>query len=126
MTARCPTCDQEGCRSFALRDLPVTHVKVCADDDCHAHRVDWRARALAAEAERSEIIALVSPSSDQSLPDAVRDLCAYVEELRPAAAKWAAVAPLIERLREADASFSANDSTVDAIDAILAATEATP
>ena len=50
-TDRCPTCDREACPSFALRDRPWSHAKVCADDDCHAHCVDWRAKFFAAESD---------------------------------------------------------------------------
>ena len=75
---RCPTCDREECPmignggEYAALDLA----------DCRHHRVDWRARALAAEAALDEIARLVSPSADQSVVDAVRDLCEHVDELR--------------------------------------------
>jgi len=84
-----------------------------APADCHAHRVDWRARAIAAEAERSEIVSLVSPSSDQSLPDAVRELCEHVEDLRDDAQQW----------RNAVAgSQEPGDPVIRAIAALLACT----
>ena len=52
---RCPTCDREGCPTLQ----PTEHIEASrgdcpacvAFDDCYAHRVDWRARALAAEAD---------------------------------------------------------------------------
>lgn len=84
---RCPTCD----RPRAGEDA-ASHDDGCVCDLClsvcwrswggQCTEVDWPTRALAAEAERSAILALVSPSSDQSLPDAVRELCEQVEELR--------------------------------------------
>lgn len=56
---RCPTCDREGCP--ALRGATWL-IEACAcggfdcylcrnQHDCEAHRVDWRARALAADAD---------------------------------------------------------------------------
>jgi hypothetical protein len=53
--ANCPTCDREGCPTLQ----PTEHIEASrgdcpacvAFDDCYAHRVDWRARALAAEAD---------------------------------------------------------------------------
>jgi len=89
---RCPTCDREGCGYHERRDEPWCLTKSRAHDDCDAHRVDWRARALAAE---------------------------------PAAARWAKVAPLIERLRHTRRNTKPG-LVVEAIDALLAATEATP
>jgi hypothetical protein len=55
MTAtRCPTCDREGCRVPIGYDPAVTgigDVDFAAVRDCYANAVDWRARALAAEAD---------------------------------------------------------------------------
>ncbi len=52
---RCPTCDREGCRVEAERrrisGRPCDEQYFAACRDCRAHRVDWRARALAAEAD---------------------------------------------------------------------------
>lgn len=88
---------------------------------------DLGARAIAAEAERSEIVSLVSPSSDQSLPDAVRELCEHAEELRLAAAQWAKVAPLIEAMRDCSINDGDDPQELEALRvALLAATEATP
>lgn len=63
VTARCPTCDREGCAWFDAARLPgghavafgvgeVARARRLVDSfvDCCAHRVDWRARALAARA----------------------------------------------------------------------------
>jgi len=61
-------------------------------DACWTNRVDWRARAIAAES---------------------------------AAVQWAKVAPLIERLRHTR-RHTKPEFVVAAIDALLAATEATP
>ena len=97
--------------------------------DCRHHRVDWRARALAAEAALDEIARLVSPSADQSVVDAVRDLCEHIDDLRANAAWRAKVAPLIERLRGEVGSRDVYRSPYDLIDAVyflLSATEPTP
>jgi hypothetical protein len=84
---------------------------MCIESQCQP--VDWRARAIAAEAERSEIVSLVSPSSDQSLPDAVRELCEHVEDLRDDAQQW----------RNAVAgSQEPGDPVIRAIAALLACT----
>ncbi len=53
--ANCPTCDREGCPTLQ----PTEHIEASrgdcpacvAFDDCYAHAVDWRARALTAEAD---------------------------------------------------------------------------
>ena len=58
---RCTTCDREVCPKL----LPAEHTEECrsdcprcaAFDDCHAHRVDWRARAIAAEARIATVAA---------------------------------------------------------------------
>ena len=100
MTARCPTCDREGCPMLQ----PTEHVDVgrgdcpacVAFDDCYAHRVDWRARALAAEAD---------------------------------ADRWRKVAPLIERLaddvrrRELIARAEFDRRVSDTVTDLLAATQ---
>ena len=97
MNARCPTCDRDGRPMFPT---PPVHEEEPRDEcpgcvapaDCHAHRVDWRARALAAET---------------------------------AAAQWAKVAPLIERLRHTR-RHAKPDIVVTALDNLLAATEDAP
>ena len=133
---RCTTCDRlrpasprEKIREWARSDLTLREIEerdgMCIERGssmCAPRAVDWRARAIAAEAERSEIVSLVSPSSDQSLPDAVRELCEHAEELRLAAAQWAKVAPLIERLRWPKSPHDEEQLVA----AIFAATEATP
>jgi hypothetical protein len=65
---------------------------------CKWNAADWRARALAAEAERSEILAIVNPSSDQSVADRVRELIEDLCESQADAARWRKVAPLIDEL----------------------------
>lgn len=64
---KCPDCDREDCPLLHLGEYPDT-TGMTADDlgrvfkaratqtqrarlDCNSHRVDWRARALAAEAQ---------------------------------------------------------------------------
>jgi len=157
---RCPTCDREGCPKL----LPAEHTEECrsdcprcaAIDDCHAHRVDWRARAIAAEAELAGASAAICDVSDTirraldgdeggmrapyhgplavvlRYPSIAADLRRLDEVLtigspraaamRDAAAQWAKVAPLIERLRWPK---SPRDEE-QLVAAILAATEATP
>ena len=99
---RCPTCDRlrpasprEKIREWARSDLTLREIEerdgMCIESGssmCAPRAVDWRARALAAEAQ------------------------------------WAKVAPLIERLREV--RHRKPGLAVDALDALLAATEATP
>jgi hypothetical protein len=53
---RCPTCDREGCGVAAAGSFEWTsrtHLDAwrAATSDCQGHAVDWRARALAAEAD---------------------------------------------------------------------------
>ena len=50
MPARCPTCDREECPTIE-RDRQLCSR---AASDCRAHAVDWRARALAAEADAAK------------------------------------------------------------------------
>lgn len=134
---RCPTCDREECAVAAAAALvvsltiPVTPgengcacygefsrshnpsrgceihgtdgsaaleaawaAERAAREDCHAHRKDWHAEAIAN---------------------------------RTAAAQWAKVAPLIERLRVATQADDDDPGDVNhALAALLAATEATP
>ena len=53
--ANCPTCDREGCPTLQ----PTEHIEASrgdcpacvAFDDCYAHRVGWRPRALASDAD---------------------------------------------------------------------------
>ena len=57
--ANCPTCDREGCPTLQ----PTEHIEASrgdcpacvAFDDCYAHRVDWRARAIAAESRIAHV-----------------------------------------------------------------------
>ena len=65
-TARCPRCDRlpTECRAAALRAeafaladhaTPAYRAFIAADADCYERAVDWRARCLAAEAERDAL-----------------------------------------------------------------------
>lgn len=56
MSERCPRCDREVCESNRLRLHGVRgwHLHP-SDDECRAHAVDWRARALAAEVRVAEL-----------------------------------------------------------------------
>lgn len=64
MTAeRCPVCDRETCQLAARASeygrspsLGMARLRDHAYDDCLAHRVDWRARALKAEETMQEFI----------------------------------------------------------------------
>ena len=60
---RCPTCDREECPRHG-RTFSGIMAHAAAASDCDAHAVDWRARALAAEAALDEIARLVSPACD--------------------------------------------------------------
>ena len=160
---RCPTCDRDGLNCPTLETLvrgtlPNTEVRriaIEARNDCLAHRVDWRARALAAEAELAGASAAICDVSDTirraldgdeggmrapyhgplavvlRYPSIAADLRRLDEVLtigspraaamRDAAARWAKVAPLIERLRVPDGRPLYAD-----IMTLLAATEAAP
>ena len=126
-----------------------------------ADRTDWRARALAAEAELAGASAAICDVSDTirraldgdeggmrapyhgplavvlRYPSIAADLRRLDEVLtigspraaamRDAAAQWAKVAPLIERLRDCSINDGDDPQELEALrDAILAATEATP
>ena len=122
-----------------------------------ADRTDWRARALAAEAELAGASAAICDVSDTirraldeggmrapyhgplavvlRYPSIAADLRRLDEVLtigspraaamRAAAAQWAKVAPLIERLRHTR-RHTKPEFVVAAIDALLAATEDVP
>lgn len=118
-----------------------------APADCHAHRVDWRARAIAAEIRAEE--AEAHGAKSDALIDAIcqrvgaRDtgcggqtveacemrrrmnMTQRIDMLTTAAARWAKVAPLIERLRHTR-RHAKPDIVVTALDNLLAATEDAP
>ena len=129
MTARCPTCDRDGCPRLALvaaRTNAWDPRWYAAIEDCKINGVDWRARALAAERdsfERARVTAAIGGVHASDLP-------AFARTVADHAAKWAKVAPLIERLRAArdaiDLGVGGRDRFCVAALAILAATEATP
>lgn len=131
-TDRCPTCDREACPSLQ----PSEHIEArrgecpacAASIDCHAHRVDWRARAIAAESDAQQWRNAVAGSQEPGDPviRAIAALlaCTYLDKLptppdddwrrelavaariaydamRADAARWRKVAPLIEAMREA-------------------------
>ena len=160
---RCPTCDREAVDCARFRLWPWAGRLDGADDsigdaryECYQHEVDWRARAIAAEAELAGASAAICDVSDTirraldgdeggmrapyhgplavvlRYPSIAADLRRLDEVLtigspraaamRDAAAQWAKVAPLIERLRWPK---SPRDEE-QLVAAILAATEATP
>lgn len=117
---------------------------------CAKHAAPWRARAIAAEAL---VASYESPTCDHRHPcrcgsgghprrcmrhpKAFDAHCAELnviaqeqnklEEAQAAAAQWAKVAPLIERLRVATQADDDDPGDVNhALAALLAATEATP
>ena len=124
--ANCPTCDREGCPTLQ----PTEHIEASrgdcpacvAFDDCYAHRVDWRARALAAEADKSCRVC--------DRVDAMTYACEPSwEKTRADADRWRKVAPLIERLaddvrrRELIARAEFDRRVSDTVTAMLAATQ---
>ena len=130
MTARCPTCDREGCDSLKMPgwapyecacggfDCPLCR----AAQDCERHAVDWRARALAAEADKSCRVC--------DRVDAMTYACEPSwEKTRADATRWRKVAPLIERLaddvrrRELIARAEFDRRVSDTVTALLAATQ---
>lgn len=59
MTDRCPVCDRETCTATKRkRGDRASYTSLQQDHECKRHAVDWRARCLAAEAERDRIRAL--------------------------------------------------------------------
>ncbi len=124
--ANCPTCDREGCPTLQ----PTEHIEASRGDcpacvafgDCYAHAVDWRARALAAEADKSCRVC--------DRVDAMTYACEPSwEKTRADAARWHKVAPLIERLaddvrrRELIARAEFVRRVSDTVTDILAATQ---
>ena len=116
---RCPTCDREGCGKEAAYaayqaseagddTLPLAMAMIAAEREC----LDLEVEAKHARRAR----------------EAVARRRAF-NELRSAAAQWAKVAPLIERLRAecGEPPFRGRiPSLIECAAAILAATEATP
>ncbi len=131
MTARCPTCDREGCNktaAYAAYQGSTT--------GCDALRL---AVALI-EAERACQEASAEAARTRRAQDVAERKRAF-DEMRSAAAKWAAVVPLIERLRKATKvarhDYATDDDAtidprvtghemIDAVANLLAANEATP
>lgn len=84
---RCSDCDREDCPMLSLGDMPATREmswgesKIAVDEhvravhsahmDCNAHRVDWRARALAAEAQVAAAREALAPVRHASGCDAL-------------------------------------------------------
>lgn len=156
---RCPTCDKPRAECPTVQMLndgqrSPAEVREAAKEyafDCRRRAVDWRARALAAEARCEELRDVKNASlavtyaaeewyegriSDDDLRATVRlwcdedggaELAERIRSAQAAAARWAKVAPLIERLREA-ASVEGGDmmAVVAAACDLLAATEVTP
>lgn len=117
---RCPTCDREGCNkaaAYAAYQESTT--------GCDALRL---AVALI-EAERACQEASAEAARTRRAQDVAERKRAF-DEMRTAAAQWAKVAPLIERLREArdaiDLGVGGRDRFCVAALALLAATEAAP
>lgn len=116
---QCPTCDREGCNKAAAYAAYQGSTTGCdalrlAVALIEAERVCQEASAEAARTRRARDVAERKRAFD---------------EMRTAAAQWAKVAPLIERLRDEVGSRDVYRSPYDLIDAVhflLAATEATP
>ena len=173
---RCATCDRDECRSgeprapeylaaaerilaanghatLADREIMHRHARQrnAADVDCTAHRVDWRARALAAEADAdslakaSRIIDAIlarlgardtgtgGQTAEAGNARIVHDGMRRLDRAIAAAARWRKVAPLIERLaddvrrRELIARAEFDRRVSDTVTDLLAATrEPTP
>lgn len=121
---RCPTCDREGCRRAAA---------VAAYQDAPAG-VDLLPLVIALiDTERECLDAEIDGKRARRARDVAERKRAF-EELRTAAARWAKVAPLIERLRAIDTEANARGTSearlrvlradhFDAMRAIFAAAE---
>lgn len=147
--ARCPTCDREGCPRFTgVHEHDGSARYECpgciAAADCAAHRVDWRARAIAAEADAAKLARIidailarlgaretgtggqtVEAGNARILSDGMRRLDRAIAD----AARWRKVAPLIERLaddvrrRELIARAEFDRRVSDTVTDLLAATQ---
>ncbi len=121
MTAdRCPTCDREGCPTLQ----PTEHIEAsrgecpacAASIDCGRHAVDWRARALAAEADKSCRVC--------DRVDAMTYACEPSwEKTRAAATRWRKVAPLIANLHRAALIGASHTELIAAVAEVTAATQ---
>ena len=125
--ANCPTCDREECHMpdidrKILDDKQRARIRAEHWDACWTNRVDWRARALAAEADKSCRVC--------DRVDAMTYACEPSwEKTRAAATRWRKVAPLIERLaddvrrRELIARAEFDRRVSDTVTDLLAATQ---
>ena len=126
-TDRCPTCDKP-----RAGDVAMSHADGCTCTDCLSvcwlawgvlcEPADWRARALAAEADKSCRVC--------DRVDAMTYACEPSwEKTRADATRWRKVAPLIERLaddvrrRELIARAEFDRRVSDTVTALLAATQ---
>jgi hypothetical protein len=140
-TARCPTCDREGCPTLQ----PTEHIEAsrgecpacAASIDCGRHAVDWRARALAAEADAdslakaSRIIDAIlarlgardtgtgGQTAEAGNARIVHDGMRRLDRAIAAAARWRKVAPLIDELSNARGLHRVHEIA----DQIIAATQ---
>ncbi len=126
MTARCPTCDRDGCPRLALvaaRTNAWDPRWYAAIEDCKINGVDWRARALAAERDSFELARVTAAIGGVH----TSDLPAFARTVADHAAKWAKVAPLIDAMRDCSINDGDDPQELELLRvAILAATEATP
>ena len=150
---RCTVCDRPlavgGCPRFRASSATswTAHEWKSAAFDCHAHRVDWRARALAAEADAdslakaSRIIDAIlarlgardtgtgGQTAEAGNARIVHDGMRRLDRAIAAATRWRKVAPLIERLaddvrrRELIARAEFDRRVSDTVTALLAATQ---
>lgn len=130
-TQRCPTCDRAECpclSAFAM-DHVEGHRNDCppcaASDDCRAHAVDWRARALAAESRLASAPPEVEPTPGERIlsADALVMVPPRAGALCRAAIKWREWARKLEKTAPEDA----DEELIAAVDEFLGArTRRTP
>jgi hypothetical protein len=112
--SRCPTCDRVGADCPTLEVLvrstvaqgEARRIALAAMKDCQAHRVEWRSRALAAEAEltaaRETVARMESTLADQLKVTVVarQAVSDVVCQRNAALARVAAMEPVVEAANE--------------------------
>ena len=127
-TARCPTCDREGCpRPAAVAAYQATTPAAGPDDVLAA--------AIAMLAAEATCLAAAAYGRESRRAHRIKERAANKQafvEMRTDAARWRKVAPLIERLaddvrrRELIARAEFDRRVSDTVTDLLAATESTP
>jgi hypothetical protein len=65
VSERCHTCDRADCPTRQYASVEESNEALTAWQHCREHRVDWRARCLAAERIAREALDLACPHNDE-------------------------------------------------------------